>query len=400
MASIEAPVNAAVLAWARRTAGVAGQHAAKTANVTVERLLEWEKGTSRPSIAQLRHLADLYKRPLAVFFLKEVPKDFAVMKSFRRLPLLEETGLSHQLAIQTRQALVRREIALELAADTGWNPPSFSLSAALATPAVEVAQAIRQRLGVTLADQMAWENEREAYKAWRSAIEEWGVLTFQVVRVTVEEMRGLSLFQDTLPIILVNSADAMRGRIFSLLHELGHLLLRETHLCEVKDGSAKGKRNTEVWCNEFAGALLLPEEALAKEYKQPLMKPKEGPDWEGAKRLADLFKVSQEVVLRRLRTSGRMSQSAYAMGRARLLESEKLAEKPKRKGTGGPPPDLQVVWNLGMPFVRTVLEAMNQHRITLNDVSDYLDVKVRHVPKIQERVILGALRGDEAQTGL
>lgn len=103
----QAPANPAVLAWARRGAGVPEHHAAKRAGVPVERLLEWERGDSHPSIAQLRALAELYKRPLAVFFFDSVPKDFSVMKSFRRLP----TATKHDSRRSWRRRPVRPSCA-------------------------------------------------------------------------------------------------------------------------------------------------------------------------------------------------------------------------------------------------------------------------------------------------
>jgi transcriptional regulator with XRE-family HTH domain len=211
MATAEAPVNAKVLVWARKNAGVAELHAAKRAGVDLERFRTWEAGEARPTIAQLRHLADLYKRPLAFFFLEEVPKDFAVMKAFRRLPLSEDDeGGSHQLAIQTRQALVRREIYLDLAEAGGWEAPKFPLMATLRTAPAEAAAQARQALGVQIEHQVGWSDERQAFKGWREAVESLGVLTFQVGRVSVEEMRGLSAWQEVLPVILLNGADRLR----------------------------------------------------------------------------------------------------------------------------------------------------------------------------------------------
>lgn len=395
--SAEAPANPAVLAWARRSAGVPDHHAAKRAGVPVARLMEWELGESRPTVAQLRALAELYKRPLAIFFFDAVPKDFSVMKSFRRLPDTDETTLSPQLAAQTRGALVRREVALELTAAAGEEVPRFTLRAAATESADAAAARIRDALGVTATEQLSWPNEHAAYKAWRGAVESLGVLVFQVARVRVEEMRGLSAFQQPFPVILINGSDSIRGRTFSLFHELAHCLLHEVHVCDWHDEANWTGANTEVWSNAFAANLLVPSAALAAEFRRVGRGPAREADWVETRRVADVFKVSQEVVLRRLVTLGSLTEGAYRAARERL---QKLERPKMRKAKGGPSPDLTAVWTFGAPFVRSVLGALDQRRITLSDVSDYLDVKVKWVPRIRERVLFGAGVGEGEHAGL
>ncbi len=75
--SIPANVKPEILEWARTSALVPIEDAVLRLKMPVD---QWEKGDGKPSIAELRKLADLYKRPLAVFFLSEVP-DFPVMST-------------------------------------------------------------------------------------------------------------------------------------------------------------------------------------------------------------------------------------------------------------------------------------------------------------------------------
>lgn len=387
--SAEAPVSAAVLLWSRNSAGVPDVHAAKKAGVPVERLREWESGASQPSIAQLRALADLYKRPVAVLLLDEVPKDFSVMRHFRRLPDSSETTLSPSLAAQTRAALVRREVALSLRAAAGEQTALFALRADTAEGAALAAERVRVALGISMEDQVSWQDERVAYKAWRAAVERVGTLVFQVGRVPVAEMRGLSAFQEPLPVILINGGDSVRGRTFSLFHEFGHLLLHEVHLCDWRDEAGWSGSSTEVWCNAFAANLLVPAEALSAEFRPAGRGAASEADWTEARRLADRFKVSQEVILRRLVTLGALSNAGYVKARKYLQELERAPKRAKKKQRGGQAPDLKAVWTFGNPFIRNVLGALHQRRITLSDASDYLDVKVRWIPRIRERVFFG-----------
>src|ERR1017187_9694215 len=117
---IRAIVKPELLVWARESAHFQPHVAAKKANVPVERLLEWETGETSPTINQLRTLANIYKRPLAVFFLPEAPEQFDVMRDFRRLPGTVRAEYSPELA---RAALSWRlpSGVPDFAAKSRWN---------------------------------------------------------------------------------------------------------------------------------------------------------------------------------------------------------------------------------------------------------------------------------------
>lgn len=67
---VKADNNPALITWARETAGFGITEAAAKLGVTEEQLTDWESPNSddAPSIPQLRKIATLFKRPLAVFF--------------------------------------------------------------------------------------------------------------------------------------------------------------------------------------------------------------------------------------------------------------------------------------------------------------------------------------------
>ena len=67
--SVKAPINGAVLRWARESIGIAPERAAKRANAAIDIYKKWESGEDVPSMPRLRKLANLFKRPLPVFFL-------------------------------------------------------------------------------------------------------------------------------------------------------------------------------------------------------------------------------------------------------------------------------------------------------------------------------------------
>lgn len=83
---VYADIDPALLRWARRTAGYDLPTAAAKLGQDARRLEAWEAGEQRLTVPQLRKAAQVYRRPLAVFYLSEPPKGFSALRDFRRLP--------------------------------------------------------------------------------------------------------------------------------------------------------------------------------------------------------------------------------------------------------------------------------------------------------------------------
>jgi len=389
---IKATINPDVLEWARTSAAYSVQTAAEKVGVEEEILSAWEAGDDQPSVPQLRKLADLYKRPLAVMYLPERPSTFNPMHDFRRLPDVGLRSYSPELAYEIRTAQQRRQLALELAADDEGEPfPKFTLETTLITAAENAGQSIRQALGVTFDIQSKWRDNRAAFLAWRLRIEELGVLVFQASRIESSEASGFAYWAEELPFIVVNQKDAPGRRTFSLLHELAHLML---HQSGVSDLIAEGRRpvadeKVEVFCNQVAAAALMPK-------LQFLSQPEIGraPDgrreWtdEDIAALARTFSVSREAVVRRLLTLGRTTDDFYRKKRAqyaqeynasRVREREKQGDKPIPRNM-----PRETVATFGRPLVRMLLSRYHSDRLSLAELSGFLGVKVRHVPGIEQ----------------
>ena len=82
--SDKAYITPKVLQWARESARMSLETAAAKVSIAPEKLIEWESGTRQPTIKQAEILAKAYKRPFAIFFLPEVPRDFTPLQDFRK----------------------------------------------------------------------------------------------------------------------------------------------------------------------------------------------------------------------------------------------------------------------------------------------------------------------------
>lgn len=386
-----APVTPEVLKWARESVGVPVAVAAKRADVSPDRLQKWESGEEEPTVAKLRLLAALYQRPLAVFFLPEPPKEFLTPRDFRRLPGQLDHTWSRPLHKVFRRAVEQREVAVELLEDEGETPemtlPSIGLNDDAETGAVE----LRDALGVTEQEQFSWSRSEDALRGWIEAAESAGVMVLRTSDVDLAEMRGVSVFEPVIPVVVVNALDSNRGQVFSLLHELVHLTLREGGLCDTLEPASGGARTVEAFCNAVAAAVLMPRSHFLAE---DVVAPTGHREWddETLESLSRRYGASPEAVLRRLVTLQRATWDHYFERRERylvlyqLLREQERARRRAAKKKGGPPPHRMAIRDRGKPFVRLVLDAYHRDAITTSSVASALGLKVKHLPALDREI--------------
>lgn len=390
---IKAKINPDLLIWARETAGLSFDDAVDRVASSVEQLQSWEVGAEQPSIPQLRKLAEVYKRPLAVLYLRERPVSFLPMQDFRRPTVGAGSGFSPALTLEIRMAHQRRHLASELFEDTSDRPPPFELVASVGEDPDAVAHRIRAHLGVQYAVQAKWRDPRAGYYAWLSKVEAAGVLVFQSSKIASDEASGFAQWYPELPFIVVNGKDQPARRTYSLLHELVHLTLRQSGVSDLSpdDHSSASHAKVEAFCNFVAGATLVPRDQLLK--NKVVSARGYGPhDWsdDEIKEIATAFSVSRETVVRRLLILNRASAEYYAARRAQYArEYRESVERQREKNKGKPIPrnmPRETISTLGKTLVRKVIENYYQDRMTLSDVSGALGVKVRHISIIAEQV--------------
>ena len=138
------------------------------------------------------------------------------------------------------------------------------------------------------------------YKAWRLLLEKKDILVLEKSRLSIGS-EGLSLFYDVLPIIvIITSGQTPSRKLFTLIHELVHLGLRQSAL----DGYIlEADNQTERYCNEVAGHVLVPISVINEIYneKNQLI--------ENIEHIRKVIKVSYDAIAIQLKQVGKISQS-------------------------------------------------------------------------------------------
>jgi Zn-dependent peptidase ImmA (M78 family)/DNA-binding XRE family transcriptional regulator len=375
--SFSIDVNGAVLEWARKAAGQSVSAAAKRLGVSEQTVQQWEAGTKPPAWTSLRRLATFYQRPLAALLLSEPPQDPEVPPDFRTLPAAQKKLSSDTLlAIRTSRWLQSRAIEMRQELDS---EIAYTAKRVKTTQNVEtLARELRNSLGIDLEEQIQWQSSHEAYRGWRGSLEELGILVFQFPFPTAE-VRGFSLFDPICPVIVVNESDDPIARVFTLLHEYGHLLLQEPGICLPQASMTSQTDNVEPFCNRLAGAILIPNSEIVN-----LDKPITGET--ELKQLARKYSVSKYVVLFRFVGLDQLSrQRAQAIEKQWRAADSARRDELQRSRTGGASAANICRRRRGKSFIELVQRAERRGVITRHDMVTYLGVKLGDLKKLESK---------------
>lgn len=389
MPSVKANITPEVIKWAREPAGFNPEVAAEKIGRPVADINAWESGEKKPTIPQARTASNVYKRPLAVFFLPHPPKGFATLRDFRCLPNEFPREFTTNLRFLIRQTQERQEWLREYLINEGVSPLKFIGAASISINPVLLASEIREALGVSEAEIRKCNSRSDALKLWIEASESLGIYVFQsgnmqYEKIDVEEARGFALADQYAPFIFLNAQDAKVAQIFTLAHEITHLWINESGISNLyeKGRSLAGANEIEVFCNFVASEVILPQKYFS-EFWGSLDKaePLENRIESGSRQ----FKVSKTVIARRLLNLKNISENRYLQLAEQFyqewLKHRDIQKKKNASNEGFVSPSLMKVINNGHRFSRVVLGAYQSGRLSGRDTSNILGVKLNTLSK-------------------
>jgi Zn-dependent peptidase ImmA (M78 family)/transcriptional regulator with XRE-family HTH domain len=375
-----------IMQWARKTIGLSVEQVASKLKRPVSSIEAWESGTEAPSYTELEKLAyNIYKRPLAVFFLPEPPDEVTPIKEFRTLPDIDLQTLYPDTYLQIRHARAYQLALNELF--EGENPvikPIWQyINLYLEKDIAEQAQTIRKFLSVDIKDQIKWVNDEDALKHWRQAVEETGVFVFKNA-FKQKEISGFCLIDENFPIIYLNNSTTKTRQIFSLLHELAHLLLNingiskfDTTYIERLLGKEKA---IEIFCNAIAAEILIPAADFSEKTNNLSANIEDMPD-EYFSKLANQYGVSREAILRRIMDQKRINPAFYEQ-KAKYWTSQ------KKQGKGGNWYASQGTY-LSSRFSKEVISRYYHGQVTIEQAADFLGINVKNFAGIEQKILSG-----------
>ena len=389
----KALITPSVIKWARETSRYSLDTVAKKIGVSPDKLKEWEQGVSLPSLAQARKMSEIYRRPLATFYLPHPPKDFALLQDFRTVKS-KDPEYSPPLVFLMRQIQERQAWLSQYLQEQGHNKLQFIGSLSVKSSVKTATKNIINTI---------WGNERQYSEVWDNArnvevlLTQWinqcerkGIFISRTSNlnsrnpIPVKEARGFVISDPYAPFIFINSKDAENAKLFTLLHELAHLWLNISGVPDHFLSSKKSK--VESFCNQTAAEILLPQEKIKTFSTVTSFNPKELKEFIHTQ--CKILKVSSLALLIRLKSQSFIkSQIFEELKKEYIKESEqyrKRKEEQMKKNKGGPPATLLKIYANGESFTKIVFFSYKEGILTGRETSNLLDMKLGSLEKAIE----------------
>ena len=374
-------ISNVVLKWARETAGYSIETLSSKSGLA--KYVEWEAGESFPTYPQLEKLAATLKRPIAVFFFPKPPREESIEKSLRAMSLDDLENLSPKMRFLFRKAKNFQISLYELLSDESdlQEKKVAWLKGLKDQTIVGLADKVRNFLNVPLYEQKSWQDSEEALKEWQKNLAEHGLYIFKDA-FKDEKIAGFCLYDELFPIIYINNSMPKNRQIFTIFHELAHILFKESYLdvfsqqfwqLEFQDPT-----HIEVMCNAFAGEFLVPDSDFGKQVQGNIITDSV------IGQLAKNYHVSMEVILRKFLNQKRIDREFY---------EKKVAEwqlnfgkgKESSKLSGGGDYYNSIMYYLGDAYLSLVINKLNQGQISIGEAATHLDIKETNFSEIEER---------------
>jgi len=357
--SPEIKVNPDVLKTLRKSSGYTVEEIAKKIKTSVTKVKEVEEGLALYTLTQIKKLADIYHRSLAAFFTDTVP----AMPALTDYRINREKRLTPQVYIAEGRAHYIANKLTELT-DKRSQIPNFP---GILKPD-ELAREFREYLKAEL---LKTKKPEELSSHYKQLLEEKLLLSIIELPLKAEDVRGFSVSSD-ISIVVLNEEDNPSIKLFSLFHEVYHLLKRTPGICSIEIEQKVG--DIEASCNLFSAEFLVPLDDLKEEYKKFMQL-----DENTISGLSEIYGVSKQVIMLRLLWLGYMSKERY--------ERFKKEGEAKAKGKGFGRRDWNKVFQnrVGNLVIRETNNAYRSGKISYSEVMDILSLKAKYTEKFIER---------------
>ncbi|MBI5709554.1 MAG: ImmA/IrrE family metallo-endopeptidase [Candidatus Eisenbacteria bacterium] len=325
---IRVEVQPELLRWARERAGFSVSALTRR----FPHLGAWERGEARPTLKQLESFAKATYTPVGFLFLQEPPVESIPIPDFRTVGNVHVGHPSPDLLDTVYVCQQRQEWYRDFARSAGEEPLAFVGSTRIGSDVEAAATTMRHAIGFDLEERRRMSTWTDALRRFIEQADTLGILVMcsSVVlnnnqrHLDPEEFRGFTMADDLAPVIFINGADTKAAQMFTLAHELAHIWLGQSAVSDAQ-AAWMPEHAVELWCNRVAAELLVPLAALRDVYDESAELQVE------VARLAQRFKVSTLVVLRRIHDVGGLTREE--LWQAYAEELERLRALPR--GSGG-----------------------------------------------------------------
>lgn len=382
MAEKMTSINFEILTWARKNSGTSLSEAYQ--KFGKEKIDSWESGKDFPTYAQLRSLSDYYKKPMAIFFFPNPPKIRDLQASCRTLPIQMYSVFTRDLVSVLNRARSMQLNLYELY--DGKNPAlvRFSDFNFDSNNIENAAAQLRDFLNAPLSEQKKVHKMTDYFEYWRDKFYNAGIFVFKDAFKDMD-ISGFCLYDQEFPVIFINNTYSFTRQVFTLFHEIFHLMAKTSGLDIFNDTKLKqyvigDNAIIENFCNKFSSVFLVPNDDFINYYKS--IDPHNEDD---IKKLANLYSVSREVVLRKIRDLGDISNEEYKLRAEKYnVDYFRVKNKNSNDSSSGDYYNTQISYK-GNRYIETAFNKYYEGRISVSQLSNYMGMTIPNLQTLAGR---------------
>lgn len=375
------PANSDVIRWARIHAKFSVANvlkASKLSRLNEERLEKIEKGEVEPTISEVLRFSKIYKRPFAFFFLPEAPPPIPEIPD-KRTGSGFGSDTEGDLGMAIARAYEVQNFIADLASSNNTSIPETLIPPIqVRTDPEQLASWLRQSMGIAKIFDPGQKEPRAILEKWIATIESLGIIVLQET-FSPNDASAFSIGSLKPPVLVLCFKDAERRRLFSLFHELGHIILRQSAICDI---SFERPEREERFCDKFSASFLMP----SNEVKE-IGKTYDNIDYLAAK-ISSLSGASEESAFLRL-VDLRLATTDDYWKRKPLWEeayTNWLKKQKSKKGGPNPNPVGTAIRKGGKTLSGFVSEAFQTGQISRADASYIMRLPAVDIPTLIKRV--------------
>jgi Zn-dependent peptidase ImmA (M78 family) len=386
--SQKAKINPEILKWARKSSKISLEKAAATISrkSPAERIREWESPDCKdfPTVKQVEKLARLYRRPVEVFYLPYIPKDFPPLKDFRKN---KEEGFNTALIFMMREIQEKQEWLSGFLSKNKERKLDFVGKYNIKSSTDVVAADIRKTLGINTKDA-----SEKPLKYWISKAEDKRIFIslssnyHTRLKLDSDLFKGFVISDKFAPFVFLNSDDWDHGQLFTLAHEFAHIWIGVSGISNETElqMNRSEMHPVEKFCNDVAVKLLLPMDAVLT------FLPREGAlTYKHIARAGKKLGVNSGTLLMRLAGENYIDEEQYNSLRKEAENAWKeflLKESLKKKSAGGPNYYVMQLRRSSKAFANIVMDYYKRGKVNGTDASRLLKVKEGNFIKFEKYV--------------
>ena len=383
-------VNGEIIRWAREFYNMSPDEAAQAIDVDISRYMNWEDGTEHPTYAMLKKISDVFRKPSAVFFFPEPPQLPSIKGDLRTLPDEIVNSFSKNVIIQFEKAKVYQISLEEL---YGSKESIISQRDSFPKDIDQLCSFFRMQLEFPVSAQKARKSTKVVFEIFREKFYDLGIYVFKDA-FKDNRISGICLNDDHFPVIVINNSMSFARQVFTLFHELYHLISDTSGAEIIRDDYyvALDNHQTEIEraCDTFANAFLVPMNDFNQELKKKPVN--EERIEERIEELSTLYSVSKEAIMYKLYRMGKMTPAEYNDLKEFFYgDAIRNGEKRRGQGGGGNYYYTQLTY-LGQRYAGDVFKQYFSGRIDNVRASEMLQSKVDHLPNLETVFFRGERR--------